>query len=105
MSTSTIHIISIEGVAMATQQYVLFIVSLYMSLSTLNTLGSSYKVPEILCPINQIWILSAAFNKSHHYQILRKSVQREFRHVTKLVEAFREYANAPKNRLTTRMCL
>ena len=89
MSTPTIHA--------TTQQYVLFIAALCMCLSALNTLGSSYKVLAILCPINQIWVLSADFNRSHQYQISRKSVQRELRHVTKKLVAFREYANARQN--------
>jgi len=60
-----------------TQQCIIFITLLPMSLPTIwNTLGSS-QCPIFFSDFNQIWIFLTDFHKSHEYQIPQKSVQQD----------------------------
>lgn len=73
-------IMSTESVVMETQQCVPFIVVLHSSLPTIrNEHRSSCEMTAILFDFNEMLSSSTCFHKSYHYQISRKSVQRERR--------------------------
>ena len=73
---------------------------------TKNVYWSGCRVPAIRSNFNSTWIFSTDYRKILEYKISRKSVQRQpfcstrtdrRTDMTKLIVAFRDFANAPKN--------
>ena len=75
----------------------------------ITNIGLHVQYPSFLSDFNETWIFSTDFRKILKYEMLRKSFQWEpscslRTNMTKLIVAFRHFANAPKNPVSLSLC-